>query len=188
MAGVRYITNITVAAFNESRFKSFAAGTGPMPYVFGGVFGVMVLAVLDMISHSFGTWINAAVLTGFFAMLPDMLARYSMRRKNRKFVREVTDKINNSVTELTGDASQQLTTGRIQSLMTKKKSELLSVNGISGIEVSVSETKSQYNANSHVISVRVPEGDNGIESFDHLVHAAAAHDTDIQSVIGSYRA
>lgn len=188
MSDARYKTEISVATFKDSRFGYFPAELGPLIFVLGAVPGVLLFAALSAIFPPFATIANAAGVVLGFAVLPYLVLRFLGKRKNTKFIRETTEKVNESVFELTGDTSQKLSDARVRSLLEKKGSEALSIHGIAGIEVSVVEVKNQYNANSHRVVLRVPKNDDGLESFDHLVHAAAKKNPDVKAVIEHYRA
>jgi hypothetical protein len=188
MSDARYKTEISVATFKDSRFGHFPTELGPLIFVLGAVPGVLLFAALSFVFPPLATLVNGAGIVLSMAVLPYFILRLVGKRKNRKFIREVTDQVNESVLELTGDATQKLSVARVCSLLEKKGSEPLSVHGISGIEVGVTEVKSQYNANSHRVVLRVPKNDDGVESFDHLVHAAAAKNPDVKAVIDHYRA
>lgn len=188
MSDARYKTELSVATFKDSRFGHFPTELGPLIFVLGAVPGVMLFAALSFLLPTLATIATGTGIVLSTTVLPYFVLRLIGARKNRKFIREVTEQVNKSVLELTGDTSQKLSVERVRSLLEKKGSEPLSIHGISGVEVSVVEVKSQYNANSHRVVLRVPESDDGVESFDHLVHAAAKKNPDVKAVLQHYRA
>lgn len=185
-------TTAAQRSYAATKFQS-SDGWGLLPHFYpivfgiGAVVGVLGFTLAAVMQESLFNWVNGIGSALFVGSLFTFLALRGGNRTRKRNVSKVSEHVNATILEITGDASQKLTEDQVQAIMKSRSVETVAVNGVSGVEVSATEVSSAYSDSDRAITFQYKEPDNGLESFDLLVQAAAKKNPEIESVIGSYR-
>lgn len=159
----------------------------PTIVAIGGIVGVLGFMAASVCNPDLFTFVNGAGALVVGGIAPNLIHKLSKGKSVRRNAQEITGKINAAILDLTGDASQQITTQQVHAIMDEEAVESVPVNGVPGIEVYSRNESGSHNVYDREIVIQNKTTDNGIESFDHLVEAAARKHRGFQSVSGLYR-
>jgi len=186
MSDIQKASRYVVATFEKSSQGRLPSALVAMTVAIGAALGGMVFGAGVLFNVLPATWENVAVTAGIGMVLTYMFAQLAGGKSHRKFNRMMTQKINESILELTGDKSQYLRIDHVRMILAEKQSEPLLINGVSGIEISVETLKSTYADDGKAVVFKVAEQDDGGASFSLLVANAARDNPDIEAVFSLY--
>lgn len=109
---------------------------------------------------------NAVIPLGFFSALAltIYLVAYDVRRE-KWFLTNLTDSINEFIVESTGDRSSRITAARLRQLLEFSGKLPLSINGVPCLELKASGDRS---GDRHIVAT-ITAPDYGLDSFDRLL-------------------
>lgn len=165
-----------LASFTSKQWSGKPAEDLPSMFFGSGVIA-LVLCLILMIPLSGLRNVGAATL--FIAVVSIALTAvsvYGTATSERAFLRGLSERVNGTLLELTGNPAQQLSVQQFRALIESGRRLPLLVNGVPGLDLGVvrerpAKRKPKVTTTAHVV-LTVTAPDYGIASFDRLLAAA----------------
>lgn len=138
------------------------------PLFLGGGFLTFLLCLVLMIFieplRNFGVLVLVCTIMATLIMIWGIT---TTAKREKTFLRELTETINEQILEITGDPTARITVGRFRHMIDFGFRHSLNINGVPGLDLRVAGERSKER---HVVATLTPP-EYGLESFDLLLQS-----------------
>lgn len=160
-------TNLVIASFGPKQWSGHASkGAGKLFIGSGFLMFLLCLVLMIFIEplRNPGAVIIVCTLAAIIATVSDIT---STARREKRFLTELTETINEFVLETTGDRASRITSSRFRTLIEFGGKLPLTINGVPGLDLTVGGKR--FEERQVIATVHAP--DYGLDSFDLLLAA-----------------